>query len=89
MEPGRYLIAIEQRHIDAGEPGECGKCPIALALMEAFPGTRVEVGDATIDFYDGDTPTNVADTPGDGEWFIARFDSGMPVSPCVLDLTIN
>lgn len=45
-----FVIRVEQRHIDAGEPGRCRTCPIALALQEMLGTdlrTAVRVGTHT------------------------------------------
>jgi hypothetical protein len=34
-----FLIKVEQRHIDAGTRGDCGVCPVSLAIYDCLPGS--------------------------------------------------
>jgi hypothetical protein len=31
-------VAVTQDHISRGTPSDCGRCPVALALLDAMPG---------------------------------------------------
>ena len=67
-------VTVTEPHIDAGMSGSCSRCPVALALAGAFPGTDIWVNGATFDIrpWGGDyTRVNLR---GGVEEFIVRFD---------------
>lgn len=95
--PATVTVSVTQEHIDAGEPGVCRGCAVALALADTFPGTR----DAKVTYDDSDDATSrtvatvwtaewidrhfVLDR--DGEKFVADFDDGFPVGPLTFTMT--
>ena len=80
-------IKVEQRHIDASN-GSCFGCPVALALVEAFPGSRVSVwpeGVAYIRLDHFQPERHVYLGPETTRW-IERYDNSEPVEPFEFDL---
>jgi len=39
----KHIIKVTKKDIQNGEPGDCQKCAIALALKREFPDKKVEV----------------------------------------------
>lgn len=79
-------ISVKAKHIAKGRRGDCGHCPVALAILDAIPGIDgVAVGSDEISISRGDlwipflAPREVAE-------FVAAFDSRDPVSPFAFDL---
>ena len=92
-------IQVKQDHIDRGKREHCQKCPIALAISEAFPGTQVSVfariRNTIID--DGDFVYRAyvridaigRILPDSVSQFIDDFDFLRPVQPFEFDLNYN
>jgi len=77
---------ITQIDIDAGEPGMCSTCPVALSLLRHYDTVTVDGGTFGIhiwikgqDFERHDTPKEVAE-------FIKRFDAEESVEPMEFEL---
>jgi hypothetical protein len=48
--PSRLTVTVTQARIDAGEPGVCANCPIALAFWAALPdASNIEVSGVSPD----------------------------------------
>lgn len=75
-------ISVTQEHIDAGERGECGRCPVALAFGDA--GFNVSVCPAYVEFYKADSNRHGGTficrrpLPQEAGLFIYRFDKDGP-----------
>lgn len=85
-------IDVTQADIDAGEKGDCGKCPIALAVDRAIPGAiNISVGDDMIVFQlsGGYNGVLIGETPKVAVDFIGLFDEGCRVQPFSFDLTYS
>lgn len=78
-------IPIKQFHIDTGIPGNCKKCPIALALSD-IGFSDVVVGPEDIIASHPENGIAVYDLDWRGVYFIDKFDSGHveDVSPCTI-----
>lgn len=76
------VIRVNPEHIDAGEPDNCEKCPIALAVLEQFGDKLawIEVSEAEISLHTPGTEY-AADPPAEAVEFITRFDNCDPVQP--------
>jgi len=63
-------IQVTQEHINRGIRGDCGSCPIALAIQEALPklGINVQVLHVLIQ-------GEIVPLPSRARWFIADFDT--------------
>ena len=83
-------IEVTQAHIDAGRPGNCCACPVALAIQEALPKVwnvsvasfiRLKATDGT--YVDCLVPPAVS-------VFIDAFDDGGPkrVQPFTFNLPV-
>lgn len=75
---------ITQSDIDAGEPGMCSDCPVALSLLRyydwvAINGSQIETWMDGFDQEDHETPEKVAK-------FIKRFDAYKSVEPMEFEL---
>ena len=67
-------VSVTAEHIAAGMPGSCSHCPIALALIDAFPETDIFVNGATFDIQPWGGDQTRLNAPAGIEDFIARFD---------------
>lgn len=94
MEELRLDIAVNDTHIRVGKGGDCGLCPVALALIDALSRSgrrdwRVDVNPDRILIgpRKDALPTHRVDTPVIIREFVFDFDIGIPVSPfsCPLD----
>jgi hypothetical protein len=66
-------ITVTAGHIAKGEAGECERCPVALAILDAFPDpVYVSVG---LDNIIVGPPGTVIDAPLEVRAFIEVFDS--------------
>ena len=73
------IVKVMQRHIDKGIGGDCGKCPIALALLDVgFTHVDVDTNNIMINYKD---KTYYIDLPDEAVEFIERFDNELPVNP--------
>lgn len=73
----KHTVRVLKRHIEAGEPATCDRCPIALALNEAT-GLHWEVGEykaiaKELSCY--------FDVPVEARFFVEDFDRGETVEP--------
>ena len=86
--PARVTVTAE--HIRHGVPGECGNCPIALALAEAinnpawFAHIQVFIVKAVVLSDDGTWSVTL---PEQAQAFIASFDTAHEVEPFEFGLT--
>ncbi len=79
-------IKLTQSHIDAGVKGDCGSCPVALAVMEATGAKEAGVagGSMWIEGY-----RLITSTPAAIRDFIDAFDAGRPVEPFEFDIELE
>lgn len=80
-------VSVTARRIAKGVPGDCGWCPVALAMAVAFPGlTYLSVGltDIIVQFIEGGKVS--LSTPREVHEFIRAFDLGQPVEPFTFEL---
>lgn len=78
-------VSVTAGHIKRGIRGECEKCPVALAMLDAG-ATSVMVGDFYIYWKIARKGTCRVRNPKTVQAFIERFDSGKPVKPFEFDL---
>lgn len=82
-------VTVTEEHIAAGHPCDAARCPVALALLDAFPGAlRAEVWFSD---EDGEEPSATAWFPGGrimdlvlpdaAGQFASDVDGGLDVSP--------
>lgn len=74
-------INVTQEHIDRGTMEDCEHCPVALAINEAIPGTRSDVGGNQIYIGNYHCTSREIQTPEVVRQFIARYDSDVLVKP--------
>lgn len=67
------VISVTAEHIAQGLRSSCSRCPVALAIADAFPGADVWVGGASFDITFDNRDADV-DLPSEAEDFIGRFD---------------
>ena len=67
-------VNVMQHHIEKGEPKDCMKCPIALAIQDQNP--QLDLNDITIDL------------PEKAIYFIDDFDNNKKVYPISFKLEI-
>ena len=75
---------ITQADIDAGEPGMCYRCPVALSLLRHYDCVLVESGEI-FTFLEGHVVER-HDTPKKVAAFIKRFDAEESVEPMEFEL---
>lgn len=46
------IIKVTQEHIDRGIIGDCGECPVALAIREVLPFSSIQVGNNYCEIID-------------------------------------
>src|SRR6267154_1413791 len=82
-------IRVTADYIIKGRPEQCSKCPIALAILDAFPGiTGVAVNPGWATAWRGDDdPVLDAYLPKEASQFVDDFDGLMPVTPFEFALT--
>jgi hypothetical protein len=91
LEPRWILVPLTQRHLDAGEPMHCYRCPLALALEEAT-SQHWQVTEATATMEDQaghhllPHGGHVWRLPPQVQALIRQIDDGEPVRPCALRL---
>jgi hypothetical protein len=89
------LIRVTQHYIDHGVKEDCGKCPAALAIIDAVIGAtgrayRVVVDGMYIRFYGWNSrQVGKVETPETVIEFIEAFDSDRPVSPFEFPLDLD
>lgn len=80
-------INVTAYDIEQGEPSECSKCPIALAMhsqlefIRRTSDTTVEVTDDTVQIHRPGEETIELGLPGEAQQFVHDFDNGEPCSP--------
>lgn len=83
-------VKVTRKHISKGRKGDSESCPIALALRDKFNLSR-----GLVNVYESSVVIdNEDDIEGDEEYyfirrgqrFIQRFDKGLPVKPCTVEL---
>ncbi len=83
----KYKVRVTREHIMAGAPGECGACPVAIALGDAFPDYHFDVYMRSAGVYltgehwTSHTATATLVLPEVVPKFINRFDSRRPCKP--------
>ena len=95
----KYKINVTVEDIQNGEPGNCKKCAVALAVKRVFPNKEVEIkthekGDIDIWSDEGDVYIALDDKLYEFDFdlnkklytFIDRFDSEYGVNPFEFDL---
>ena len=77
------VITVTAEHIAKGIRGNCEHCPVALALLDAYPDlTYISVGPDAITMQHGkDTAEIEVTAPCEVEYFICDFDEGAAVAP--------
>jgi len=71
---------ITQADIDAGEPGMCSDCPVALSLLRHYDVVMVSGGSKIMTCLEG-REFEYHDTPKKVARFIQRFDAYETVEP--------
>lgn len=75
-------VVVRSDHIQQAIPKDSGRCMIADALKDAFPGARrVSVDLQTIRYTDSGNVRRTYLTPGQAQAALARFDDGLSVEP--------
>ena len=76
-------VDVKQEHIDAGQKGVCGRCPVALAVKDT--GIKfVKIGTFSMRWALGKKkqgPNYQGSLPGVAIGFIVDFDNGYEVEP--------
>jgi hypothetical protein len=91
----KVTITVTQDHINEGWPCNCGRCPVALALIAAIPGAGladvwVEDDEArAVIWLDDERSTLNLRLPAEAHDFIAAFDGGSPVSPFAFEAEVT
>lgn len=80
-------IQVTQDDIDLGEPGNCDRCPGALALNHQLGGQWSVFDDLLWRFTD-DGPCDEFEIPRELRDFADDFDNLRPVSPFSFDLNV-
>lgn len=76
----KLKIVVTQEDIEAGQPGQSGSCPIALAIKRTISdASYVEVDQYCYWEHDGDIFS--ASMPNEAQQFINHFDGKMVVFP--------
>jgi hypothetical protein len=79
-------INVTAECIADGEKSRCDRCPIALAVQQAFPDHHLVFVNATsVRVYSPDEWYR-ADLPDDGVEFVTLFDASEPVGPFTMEL---
>jgi hypothetical protein len=84
------IVVVTTEHIAKGEAESCERCPVALAIADAFPDLAyVAVGPEEITMQLGRRPEEIQiDTPGRVQDFIWDFDDGGAVEPFSFDVDL-
>jgi hypothetical protein len=83
------ILSVTREHIKKGKAGDCGKCPVALALLDGLPNaTKVSVDEDSIIVVEakGNGRTVSYHVPRSVERFINNFDDEEPVKPFAFKL---
>lgn len=79
-------VSVTARHLSLGIPGDCGNCPVALAVEDAFlRAVGVSVGDRYISMQHEGQPQLLA-IPDDVRAPIAAIDGEISVEPFTFEL---
>jgi hypothetical protein len=79
-------VSVTAEHIAAGIPRDCRECPIAVALLAAFPDAiRVDVDPEAARLYAPEGHYRAA-VPPEATVFIVAFDDELPVEPFAFNL---
>jgi hypothetical protein len=83
-----YRVPVTEEHIAAGRPASTAECPIALAVLQAFPGLEgVLVCHDDAHAWRGEGGVREEWVwRHDGRAFTSEFDQGFPVSPWIVSL---
>jgi hypothetical protein len=77
-------INVTQDHIDNGKKGTANRCPIALAIKDAFgPAVRVYVSITAYQIG----PVKDRPLPPEAITFIQKYDRGSTVKPFSFEIT--
>jgi len=76
---------ITQADIDAGEPGMCSDCPVALSLLRHYDCVMVSGGAKIMTCIEG-REAEYHNTPKKVVKFIKRFDGHKSVEPMEFEL---
>jgi hypothetical protein len=83
------LVRVTQAHLDAGEPGKCSRCPVALAVAGAFPEAEyVLVDKTTIAMALNGLWTRTPTPPGAARR-IGAIDRQIPAEPFEFTLRVS
>lgn len=84
-------VEVTAADLASGQPKQCTRCPVALALRRQVPGARfVLVNDVTISVYADDREEpDVYPTPGVVADFIVEFDLGLKRKPFAFTLPVK
>ena len=80
----KMIHKITQSDIDAGEPGMCCRCPVALSLLIHYDYVLVD-GDEILTLFEGQEPEH-HNVPKKVAKFIKRFDAEESVEPMEFEL---
>lgn len=84
------IIKVTQDDIDKGQPYNCNRCPIALALMRELKINEVEVDGSKADYIVTINNERIwygIELPQDAFNFVMRFDEGENVGPIAFEAT--
>jgi hypothetical protein len=81
-------VRVSQDHINRGISGNCERCPVALALLEAFPEAKSVGVDADLIeiYYQGTVDSDEFGTPEAAAVFISNFDDNIVGEPFEFEL---
>lgn len=80
------VLRVTDEHIAGGTPGQCSKCPVALALLEVLAAEGVKAARVEVDVEDilavlADGSMFRADLDSTAFDFVAAFDFGNDAKP--------
>ena len=79
-------VNVTAGHIAEGEPGNCERCAVALAIRDTFPDLPYSlVGPEEITMGPIDAETSLP-TPREAVFFMLVFDNGDHVEPFTFEL---
>jgi len=79
-------ITVTAEHIARGERQSCTRCPIALAIRDAFPGAiSFAVGGPMVMLWTGGSEREI-DLPAEAFKFVNAFDNGRTVEAFTFEL---
>lgn len=82
-------LEITQEDIDKGKQGDCGLCPIALAIRRKLPKSNPLVLSNRVFITDEHSKNKqyYFRMSSNAQEFICEFDNGFPVKPIEIELT--